>query len=418
MATARPPGPLGTDTNPGELHSGLSSLASHAASFAVDAAHHAEEALADGVAHAVHEVRRAWSELSMRSAICQLLGTEAFALGVVTGMGRHAVADTRELVELVRIFALADYWEMRYSPHFLDRLRSTFGLHWSPGTLLAAGAAMLGPHTRALDEAAARQAYDDREALFAGVRYAVGHPQAVFETLTQALQARYETFRQVARERALSNNYQAGVLFGDLLFDVLMAIDLVTGLGKLLLAVPRLARIEKTLARLADVAKQSARRPEAPARTAPEAPRQAVSKEVPAQGHKPRPETGNDPEAVRGATKQAARPLEHRYNRGGLAKPGNTAGQATDDVAGLFRRTENIGDFADLKVPMQMRYVEQAAEDGGVGLQGVKVRIVRDPDLLGKNLYGYTAVSNLKRNAPTGFEFNGLSLDSIRTSIA
>ena len=69
---------------------------------------------------------------------------------------------------------------------------------------------------------------------------------------------------------------------------------------------------------------------------------------------------------------------------------GNTAGQATDDVVGLFRRTENVGNFADLKVPMQMRYVEQAAQDGGGGLQGVKVRIVRDPDLLGKNLYGYT----------------------------
>lgn len=69
---------------------------------------------------------------------------------------------------------------------------------------------------------------------------------------------------------------------------------------------------------------------------------------------------------------------------------GNTAAQATDNVAGMFRRTENVGDFADLKVPMQMRYVEQAAEDGGVGLQGVKVRIVRDPDLLGKNIYGYT----------------------------
>lgn len=74
----------------------------------------------------------------------------------------------------------------------------------------------------------------------------------------------------------------------------------------------------------------------------------------------------------------------------GLSTFGNTAGQTTDNVTGLFCRTENAGDFAELKVPMQMRYVEQAAADGGVGLQGVKVRIVRDPDLLGKNLYGYT----------------------------
>ena len=39
---------------------------------------------------------------------------------------------------------------------------------------------------------------------------------------------------------------------------------------------------------------------------------------------------------------------------------------------------------------MQMRYVEQAAQDGGIGLQGVRTRIVRDPDLIGKNVFWYT----------------------------
>ncbi|QMI06626.1 type VI secretion system tube protein TssD [Citrobacter sp. RHB25-C09] len=56
----------------------------------------------------------------------------------------------------------------------------------------------------------------------------------------------------------------------------------------------------------------------------------------------------------------------------------------------LYRRTSNIEIFSDLKVPMQMRYVEQAAREGGVGLGGVKVKIIRDPDLKGKNIYGYT----------------------------
>ena len=37
-----------------------------------------------------------------------------------------------------------------------------------------------------------------------------------------------------------------------------------------------------------------------------------------------------------------------------------------------------------------MRYVEQAAREGGIGLGGVKVRIIRDSDLKGKNIYGYT----------------------------
>ena len=70
-----------------------------------------------------------------------------------------------------------------------------------------------------------------------------------------------------------------------MLFDVLMALDLATGLGKLLLAVPRLARMERTLARLADVAKRSARRSEASTRTAPEVGRTAAPTAVPVQGH-------------------------------------------------------------------------------------------------------------------------------------
>lgn len=56
----------------------------------------------------------------------------------------------------------------------------------------------------------------------------------------------------------------------------------------------------------------------------------------------------------------------------------------------LYRRTSNTEVFSDLKVPMQMRYVEQAAREGGIGLEGVKVRIIRDSDLKGKNIYGYT----------------------------
>ena len=59
-------------------------------------------------------------------------------------------------------------------------------------------------------------------------------------------------------------------------------------------------------------------------------------------------------------------------------------------VAGMYRRTANSGEFSELKVPMQMRYVDQAAQDGGVGLQGVRVRIVRDPDLVGRDVYGFT----------------------------
>lgn len=65
-------------------------------------------------------------------------------------------------------------------------------------------------------------------------------------------------------------------------------------------------------------------------------------------------------------------------------------GFTTDHFSALRRRTGNIREFSDLKVPMQMRYVKQAAYEGGIGLDGIKVRIIRDPELKGTDLYGYT----------------------------
>jgi len=55
----------------------------------------------------------------------------------------------------------------------------------------------------------------------------------------------------------------------------------------------------------------------------------------------------------------------------------------------LFRRSKNIGAFKDLAVPMQLKEVEAIASEAGIGLEGIKVRIVRDPELVGKGLYGW-----------------------------
>jgi hypothetical protein len=57
----------------------------------------------------------------------------------------------------------------------------------------------------------------------------------------------------------------------------------------------------------------------------------------------------------------------------------------------MLRRGANTGAFSELSVPMQMRSVKLAARQGGVGLSGVKVQIVRDPSLVGRGIYGYTA---------------------------
>lgn len=38
---------------------------------------------------------------------------------------------------------------------------------------------------------------------------------------------------------------------------------------------------------------------------------------------------------------------------------------------------------------MQYRYVNRIAQEAGIGLRGIKVSIVRDPELIGKGVYGY-----------------------------
>lgn len=61
-----------------------------------------------------------------------------------------------------------------------------------------------------------------------------------------------------------------------------------------------------------------------------------------------------------------------------------------DNITGLFRREKNLGAFSKLEVNMDLRTVKYYAEQGGVGLKGIKIRIVRDEELLGRNVFGYT----------------------------
>ena len=73
-------------------------------------------------------------------------------------------------------------------------------------------------------------------------------------------------------------------------------------------------------------------------------------------------------------------------------------------VPGLERRMANIGDFADLPVAMQKRVVAKLAREAGVDLAGVKVKIDRNPEMIGKQLYGYTYPDGRIMLYPDAFE--------------
>ena len=62
---------------------------------------------------------------------------------------------------------------------------------------------------------------------------------------------------------------------------------------------------------------------------------------------------------------------------------------AANNAGGMFRRTSNLGEFADLPVTMNLKTVRGYAEAGGVGLDGVKLKIIRDAELKGKGVFGY-----------------------------
>lgn len=64
-------------------------------------------------------------------------------------------------------------------------------------------------------------------------------------------------------------------------------------------------------------------------------------------------------------------------------------GRTSSGALGQFRRSANIGKFSALNVPLQKRAVQRIARDAGVGLEGVKIKIVRDPELVGRGIFGH-----------------------------
>ena len=56
----------------------------------------------------------------------------------------------------------------------------------------------------------------------------------------------------------------------------------------------------------------------------------------------------------------------------------------------LYRKDSNTGRYKDLEELMQLKNVKNVANKAGVGLDGIKVKIDRNPELLGRNVYGYT----------------------------
>ena len=244
---SKPPGILGTASNPGHTNSRQTVGFGTFRSPSISGSHTLAD-LEHRATQLAHSISRAigWNET--QSAAYNLVGRDSFTAGVIVGMGENLAKTVVAAVELVYTLALADYWESKQDHSFMARLRSSVFTTMSPG--LGLGPMIAGHFWPGFDQKA-KDAFDERTAMVEGIKHAFTHPKDFFKELTKSQEAKAKEFVILIEQKSLSGNFHAGVLMGELLFDLLMVIDLAVGLAKLAMAVPRLARYTEDMARLA-----------------------------------------------------------------------------------------------------------------------------------------------------------------------
>jgi hypothetical protein len=196
------------------------------------------DSVVDRLIHAVswHELRH-WAEM--------LLGPESFGLGVCCGIVGNIAGSVVGLLDLLKMFVLADlYRETVFPP---PSWRS-----WvSPNYLIARGAqVMLGPQMK--------EAYERREALVKELKEVMKHPidflGKTAGNLKKGYEAKWIRYQALSAQTSLTSQFEAGQIFGETLVDVVMAIltfiggvGAVAKLGKWAAEIPELLKVAEAV---------------------------------------------------------------------------------------------------------------------------------------------------------------------------
>ena len=73
-----------------------------------------------------------------------------------------------------------------------------------------------------------------------------------------------------------------------------------------------------------------------------------------------------------------------------IEKVTRTVFKMTDDTYALYRKNVNTGPFKDLGELMQLKNVKNIAKRAEIGIDGIKIKIDRNAELIGKSIYGFT----------------------------
>ncbi len=86
---------------------------------------------------------------------------------------------------------------------------------------------------------------------------------------------------------------------------------------------------------------------------------------------------------------------EHGYfagsiSTGGGGKSGKSVDKPKTEEYNLYRKTSNTGEFSVFSEPMQLRHVKTIVKNIGIDYKGIEFDIIRDKELIGKAVFGYT----------------------------
>jgi hypothetical protein len=135
-----------------------------------------------------------------------------------------------------------EYHESKHHPSFWEKLGRTALLTTVPGAAVFQAMAVVDHFWGDFDRLAA-QAFEERKELMKLLAAAFDNPGKGFDSFMAAQKANYEKFMEYVNSQTLVGNFRAGMLFGELLFNVLLIIDGVTALAKLASKTPALLRL-------------------------------------------------------------------------------------------------------------------------------------------------------------------------------
>ena len=208
-------GPLGGPANRGLRGPiGLHDSSHRTPAIKTDADPH-RSAIRQFAAHAAHRLATAMGATSTKSAIGGLLGHESFSAGVAFGMARNLAVSVYQLGDLLKMFAMAEYDDSQHSGSFWRRIERS--MMFGPAGA-SAGITMISlAHFWPGFDRAAKDARDQRDALFQLVGYACEHPGEVLKTVSDSQAKKYQEFKACLERHSLAGDFHAGDLFGELL---------------------------------------------------------------------------------------------------------------------------------------------------------------------------------------------------------